>query len=45
MNNNKNKNAGKGMAPIKGYNLKNWYKNYDNIFRKHKQIKNKKHER
>jgi hypothetical protein len=30
----KNKQAGKGMTPIQGYNPKNWYANYDAIFRK-----------
>lgn len=29
-----NKNAGKGMSPTKGYNPKNWYANYDLVFRK-----------
>jgi hypothetical protein len=28
---NKKKDAGKGMRPIKGYNPKNWYANYDQI--------------
>lgn len=26
-----NHQAGKGKRPIKGYNPKNWYKNYDSI--------------
>lgn len=26
--------AGKGNDPIKGYNSKNWYANYDRIFKK-----------
>lgn len=26
-----NKNSGKGMTPKKGYNIKNWYDNYDAI--------------
>ncbi len=28
---NPRKGAGKGMTPIKGYNSKNWYANYDGI--------------
>lgn len=35
------KGAGKGMSPIKGYNYKNWSSNYDAIFRKNKQEKDK----
>lgn len=30
---NKKSQAGKGMSPRQGYNPKNWYANYDNIFR------------
>ena len=30
----KNRQAGKGMSPRQGYNPKNWYANYDTIFRK-----------
>lgn len=37
--NSKNSSAGKGMKPIVGYNQKNWYKNYNKIFRKNKNIK------
>lgn len=43
MSNNKNvikKTAGKGMRPIKGYNPKRWYANYDNIDWNHKTKKN-----
>lgn len=28
--------AGKGMTPRQGYNAKNWYKNYDRIFKSNK---------
>lgn len=36
MNNTKTT-AGKGMSPKKGYSIKNWYANYDSIFRNKKQ--------
>ena len=35
------KGAGKGMSPIKGYNYKNYIKNYDYIFRKTSEKKEK----
>lgn len=40
----KSSSAGKGMGPIKGYNPKNWYDNYDQIFRKNKLKENKTNE-
>ena len=35
----KSKHAGKGMAPKIGYNYKNWYANYDSIFKKKQKMK------
>lgn len=35
------KGAGKGMSPIKGYNYKKWYDEYDSIFRKTNKKKDK----
>jgi len=30
---------GKGKGPVKGYNWKKWFKNYDSIFKKSRKRK------
>jgi hypothetical protein len=38
---NKKSQAGKGMTPRQGYNAKNWYANYDLIFKNKPKTKRK----